>query len=150
MSNLNYPLSLIRFKRFFSLKQFFPCTSSLSLPVCLIWPPQVSYSAWQNSLMSYLWFVGKKKNPVCQKKKKKYLWTRCLQAKTQQKIEIISHQTKTIIDKLQSCESTHHEDIKLALITMLKQFCERKNISQHIAQASTSLKNYGTIAWPSC
>ncbi len=147
MSNLNYPLSLIRFKRFFSLKQFFPCTSSLSLPVCLIWPPQVPYSAWQNSLMSYLWFIGKKKNPVSQKKKKKYLWTRCLQAKTQQKIEIISHQTKTIIDKLQSCESTHHEDIKLALITMLKQFCERKNISQHIAQAIPDGRNQKLITY---
>ena len=147
MSNLNYPLSLIRFKRFFSLKQLFQCASSSFSLACLTWPQQMSYNAWKNFLMSYLWFIGKNKNHICKKKKKKCSCKRYLQAKIQKKFEVVGDQTETIIDQLQSCESTHHEDIKLALITILKQFCERKNISQHIAQTIPDGRNQKLIKY---
>ncbi len=143
MSNLNYQIFLIRFKPF-SLKILFHSISSLR--VSLIWPSGVPYSVWQNFLKSYLWFIGKK-NPIHkkkQKRKRKWLNRRLLHAK---KTEIANRQTKTIIDKLKFSESTNNEDIKLELITMLKQFCERKNISQHIAQMIPDGRNQKLITY---
>src|SRR2546421_11805862 len=118
MSNLNYPTFFIRFKPF-SLKSIFPSTSPLV--VCLIWPPRVSYNAWQNFLKSHLWFIGKKNSIHRKKQKKKRTQLERKLAQTK-KNEIVNRQSEIIMHKPQSYEPV--EDIKLALITMFKQFCE--------------------------
>src|SRR4029077_2790025 len=83
-------------------------------------------SAWHSFLKIYLWFIGTKKCfPRCFPSR----YRKFLKSITRQKREIVNFQTQIMIEKLKFCESTNNEDIKLSLITMLKQFCKRKNIS---------------------
>jgi hypothetical protein len=117
----------------------------------IIWPEGTSYAAWQNMLKSNLSFIGSNKHVRKRKpknrKKLSRRYRKFLQTKILQKSEIVQRQTEIIIDELKTLEPVKNEDIKIELITMLRQFCERKHISQHIEEAIPDRRNKDLITY---
>jgi hypothetical protein len=117
----------------------------------IIWPEGMSYAAWQNLLKNHLWFIGSNEHISARKSKRKRKLSRryrnFLKTKKQQKNEIVQKQTEAIINELETVELVKNEDIKIELITMLKQFCERKHISQHIAETIPDRRNQDLITY---
>lgn len=117
------------------------------------WPAGMSYATWQNILKCALWFIGTKDYFYSYKPKNKRRLSRryrkFLQEKARFKDEIVRQQTATIINELEleTVESTNSKEIKLELITILKQFLERKNISQHIENTIPDRRNQDLITY---
>lgn len=110
----------------------------------LFWPKGMSYSAWQNLLRRLCWFLWKrdyKKRGVYHVNNRKFL------GKKTQKNEIAQKPTKTIVNELEACKPVDNENVKLELITILKQFCERKHISQHIEETIPDRRNQNLITY---
>ena len=97
----------------------------------------ISYSAWNNFSKSYLWFIGSTR-PICRKKRKKKA---VYNHKEKLKDTIIGNQVKTIVDKLEVFHKPPQENIKVELITVLKQFLERKHIAKHIEKCVPDRRN---------
>ena len=147
MYSLNYPLSFTNFKVFYSTSNF----SFTSLPVHLrfIWLPHISYSAWHNFLRSYLWFIGKTKSFL---KESPFKMRKFFKLISGRKSKIVNSHIQIMVEKLKSCESaeikqSNNEDIKISLITMLKQFCERKCISQRMNEIIQDSRNQQLITY---
>jgi hypothetical protein len=96
----------------------------------IAWPLGMPYPTWQILLKSYLWFLGKNNHVRSHKYKRR-----------SSKKEIVQKQLTTIIDELNALEPANNEEVKLELITMLKQFWERKSISQHIEETIPDRRN---------
>lgn len=134
----------------YKIKPFLPTFSGF-----FSWPEYISYSAWKNFLRSYLWFIGKSDRRFRKKRKfRKRLSRRCrkfLRAKQMQQNEINNKNMDSIIKQLEKSKSTPEEtddeDIKLELITMLKQFLERKHISQHVEETIPDRRNQELITY---
>lgn len=118
----------------------------------MIWPQGISYAAWQNLLQSFLCFIGSRDpiySPKSKKKNKRLArrYRKYLRANEQQKNELIQEQTETTVNRFQSLEPSNDEDVKLELITMLKQFWERKHLSQHIEETIPDCRNQELITY---
>lgn len=124
MSKANSIFFASKFKSFFwssaPKKQF----SSYFFPA---WPSRMSYIGWQNLLKSHLWFLGKNKQFL--------LCKQSISQGQKTKSEMLSKHFVGINNKLNASKPANNENIKLELITIFKQFLERKNISQHIEEA---------------
>lgn len=110
----------------------------------LIWPEGMSYTAWQNLLKSYLWFLGKH-NRVHVSRSGKY--KKFSQDKEEQESEEIQQEKKASNVELESTEMESHDGLKLELITLLKQFCNRKHIAQHIEETIPDYRNQDLITY---
>jgi len=117
----------------------------------IIWPQRMSYAAWQNLMKSHLWFIGTNEHVRLRKPKNKRRLSRryrnFLQAKARVKNKIIQKQTATIIAELKTPNPTKGKDVKLELIIMLKQFWERRHISQHIDETIPDRRNLDLITY---
>ena len=116
----------------------------------IAWPLRMSYAAWQILLKSYLWFLGiKHVRPRKPKNKRKLSgrYRKFLRTKIQKKNGIVQKQTAAIVNELETLAPVNNEDVKLELITMLKQFWERKHISQHIEETIHDRRNQDLITY---
>ncbi len=117
----------------------------------IAWPERMSYSAWQNLLKSLLWFIGSNhciRPPMVKKRRRlSSRYRKYLKAKADQKSELIQKQLKTINNELETHKLTNNKAVKFELITMLKQFWERKHISQHIEQTIPDSRNQDYIVY---
>jgi hypothetical protein len=119
------------------------------------WPKKMPYTTWQKLLRSLLWFIGKSNSFFypCRSKRRKKLsrrYRRFLKAKIKQKNEIVQKQTETIIEQLETIKSVNNEnneDIKLELITMLKQFWKRKHMPELIGETIPDRRNQDFITY---
>jgi hypothetical protein len=116
-----------------------------------IWPEGMSYSSWQNLLKSFLWFIGSKNHFfVFRSRKKRKMSRRCrrfLEKKENLKNEIIQKRTNKIVNNLEAVESANKKEVRLELVTMLKQFWERKHISRHIDEIIPDKRNQDLITY---
>jgi hypothetical protein len=144
MSTPNSTVFVTKFKPFFFIPSFFSGWF-------IIWPKGMSYAVWQNLLKSYLWFIGSNQHVYSQKPKNKRMlshrYQKYFQEKSQQKNETVQKQTATIINELEIIEPVKNEDVRIELITMLKQFYERKHISQHIEKTIPDRRNQDLITY---
>ncbi len=65
----------------------------------------------------------------------------------EQRERLISEQTTVILNELATTDSEKNEEIKLELITMLKQFCERKGIHEQIEETIPDRRNQDVIVY---
>lgn len=148
MSTSNSTIFDRKFKSFFSHVNF-------QIDSCwfIKWPERQSYIAWQKALKSYLWFIGTDKhfrlNNPKRRRKLSRRYRKFLRIKTRLEDEIIQSQITTIIGKLEVKPITNNnEDVALELITILKQFWERKHMSQHIEKTIPDRRNQDLITYP--
>ena len=116
------------------------------------WPEEMPYVAWQNLLRSYLWFLGTNDQirPRMPKKRKRFSrrYKRVIRLKIRLKNKAVEKQTIVIINELEALESTEKDDnVKLELITMLKQFLERKHIPQHVEKTIPDYRNQVLVTY---
>lgn len=115
------------------------------------WPERMSYAAWQNLLKSNLWFIGTNNyvrlNKPKTRRRPSRRYRKFLRAKTKLEDEIVQRQTMTIINELEAVEPTNNEDVKLELITMLKQFWERKHMLEHVEKTIPDHRNQDLITY---
>lgn len=128
---------------------FFDTVIQFTSGLIIAWPEGISYAAWQHLLKSHLWFIGSN-HQVCRQKPKirrrlSKRYRKFLLVKTKLKNELIQKHKKLIINELETHEPT--EGVKLELITMLKQFWERRHISQHIEETIPDLRNQDLITY---
>lgn len=99
------------------------------------WPEKFSYAAWQNLLKKALWHCNRSSLQARRSKKRA--------RKLYSRHQLIDKQTEAIIQTLQTQEPVNNQgennsfdlgkkEEKLELVTMLKQFLERKHISKHV------------------
>jgi len=126
------------------LKPFFFKTSvNFSFKADLfIWPNRLSYDAWQNLMESRLWFIGSNHHMSLKNSK-----NRNREIEDLPENEIADIKTEIIIDELKTQNLTKNEDTQLDLITVLKQFLERKHISQHIENTIPDRRNQDLITY---
>jgi hypothetical protein len=141
MSIFNPNVFASKFKPFFF--QIVP-KFQFACSLFLIWPSGMSYAAWQNLLMSYFWLF-KSNTPIRPRKPRKERLSR-----THRKLmhaKAVQSQIDTIVDELNTSRPANNENVKLELITMLKQFWERKHISQHIEETIPDRRNQDLITY---
>src|ERR1700722_5453510 len=113
---------------------FFP------IPVCrhpFTQPKGTSYAAWQKQLKKLLSACIKRRRPLNNAHMRYKTLIHKLQSDmrgklSKQREQLITEQTTTILNQLETTDSEIKEDIKLELITMCKQFCERKGIYEQV------------------
>lgn len=115
----------------------------------LIWPKGISYNHWKNLSKSLNWFLGKnkKRNRLKKKIKKRLL---CLERdfSIEKTLELNDNiEPKLPLALLGDLKQEENEDVTLELITVLKQFLERKNISQHIEKTIIDRRNQELITY---
>lgn len=135
-------------------KSHFLTTATLQLGFVwfINWAEGISYSAWRKLLRSTLGFIGVKKHTRSggreKNRKKGTRWQRALEhANIQQKNEAVEEQLEAILDELETQKSVEDGNVKPELITMLKQFWERKHISQHIEETIFDSRNQELITY---
>ena len=110
----------------------------------------MSYETWQKLCKHSLWFIGKNNNARIRKLKSKRKLSRryrkFLRAKIKFENERAQQDAIPIINELERTKSAS-EDIKLELIAILKQFWERKNISEHIENTIPDRRNQDMITY---
>lgn len=119
------------------------------------WPEGISYLSWQNLLNSHLWFIGTRDGLSGYRKKRKRRLSRRYKRFLREKKRIENTkaelQTAEIINTLECIEPIKNEekgeDVQLALITMLKLFLERKNISHHIENTIPDRRDQDLITY---
>lgn len=115
-----------------------------------LWPERMSYEAWQSLCKHSLWFIGRNNDARIHKSKPKRKlprrYRKILRARAKFENERVQQDTVTIINKLESTKSAN-EDIKLELIAILKQFWERKNISEHVENTIPDRRNQDLITY---
>lgn len=114
-----------------------------------VWPKGMSYNGWKNLSKSLNWFLGKnnKRNRLQKKIKKRFIYSE--QVFFTEKLPELNDSIEpkrplTLIDDLKQEEN---ENVTLELITILKQFLERKNISQHIEKTIIDRRNQDLITY---
>lgn len=128
MSHINFTFSSSKSKSVFSN---LPAAHGFASGWFISWPQGMSYLAWQNLLVRVLWFIGSKRYLRRLKNRTTVSQRKAFCAKEPQKNELVQTQIKAIVNGIETAQGAK-EDIKLELITMLKQFSERKHLSQHI------------------
>lgn len=144
MSMTNLTLSTEKFESFFPNLAI---SNGFASGWFIFWPQGLPYGAWQNLLVRHLWFIGSRIRLRKLGKRTKSSHRKAVQAKGQQRNELIQTQIKTIANELETTTHTNKEDVKLELITMLKQFSERKNISLHIEETIPDRRNQNLITY---
>ena len=107
----------------------------------------MSYAAWKHFLIKHLWFIGSKVHLRKPKNRTSSLQRKAASVKSPQKNEVVQPQIKTIINESETSSRTSKESVKLELITMLKQFSERKHLSQHIEETIPDRRNQELITY---
>jgi len=138
-------------------KSFFFETLTFRFGWFINWPERMSYAAWQRLLKSYLWFIGSndhvRQHKPKNKKRLSRRYRKFLRAKTKLTDELVDRQIMLIINELEAVKTAnnqdikHEEDVRLELITMLKLFLERKNLSQHIENTIPDRRNKKLITY---
>jgi len=116
----------------------------------LLWPDGMAYSAWINLTKSLLWFIGSNYNlsyKARKRRKPSRRYRRFLQQKERLETEVTQQEISKIMGEFESVETANNEDVKIELITMLKKFWERKNISQHIEEIIPDSRNQDLITY---
>jgi len=147
MSITYFTLSSTKYKSF-----FFDVNFKIDSCWFVKWPEGQSYIAWQKVLKCFLWFIGTDKHVRLNKPKRRGKQSRryrkFLRMKTRLEDETIQRRITTIIYKLQVKPITiNNENIELELITILKQFWERKHMSQHIEKTIPDHRNQDLITY---
>ena len=117
----------------------------------IIWPERFSYEAWQCLLKSHLWFIGANHHAHSNKPQKGKKWSlryrEFLLAQTSQRNELVAQQTASVVEELKTLNPVESGDFKVELITMLKQFWERKHVFQHIEKTIPDRRNKDLITY---
>ena len=144
MSNAN-PITLkSKFKPWFSSPISSRRNSSL-----LIWPKRVSHARWQNLLKSCSWFLGKSKK-YDRSSKRSIKWKTSHEGSfppkeaSEIKPEI---ERKPLLGLINELTQEENEKVPLELITILKLFLQRKNISQDIEETIPDRRNQELITY---
>jgi hypothetical protein len=128
-----------KFKTFFLKAAPFQCAYFMN------WPKEVSYSAWKKLLTRQIRSIEKsqphqRRNRSSSKREALRLKA-CWDKAARKQIIRIAHELK-------ACESAGHpEDVKIELITMLKQFLERRRVYQHIEETIIDCRNKDQIIY---
>jgi hypothetical protein len=97
-----------------------------------------------------LWFLGRSTNKKQAKRKKRL--TRAQKIRKQQKKcldDYKNHHINEIVAQINSeKEDVKNKPVKIELITLLKQFLDRKNIAQNINSTITDLRNGDFVKYP--
>jgi hypothetical protein len=110
----------------------------------IFWPEGISYSSWQKLLKAHLCLIRNKPN---RRRKLPSRYNKFLRSEIQQRTKIIQKQTNEIINEVESWKLDNNEEVSLELITMLKQFWERKHISKHIEETIPDHRNQDLITY---
>lgn len=115
-------------------------------------PKGTSYAAWQKELKKLLRGSIKKRCHLNTTHKKPKTLINKLQRilkkrHNNQREQLITDQTTAILNQLASTEPKKNEDTKLELITVLKQFCERKGIHENVAETIPDRRNQDLIVY---
>jgi hypothetical protein len=110
------------------------------------WPKGMSYSSWINLLKRACGWCRTKKIPRTNRQKKGC--TRRYKRRAQEQTEKLSEKQATeVMNDLKTCDPLKSGDIKLELITVLKQFLERKHLSKHIEESIPDYRNQDLITY---
>jgi len=115
-----------------------------------IWPKGMSYASWQN-LLKFRAIVKCRTAMNPKQRQRKHLsrrYRKFLKSNARQRDEIIESHIEKIANTIKSSEQPNNEDIKLELITMLKQFLDRKHLPQHIENLIPDKRNQVLITYP--
>lgn len=111
----------------------------------------MSYEAWHKLLKYFLWFIGRNNNVRIRKLKSKRKLSRrykkFLRANAKLENDIIQRDTLTIVNQIEPIEPSNNKDMKLELVSILKQFCERKKISEHVENTIPDRRNQELITY---
>ena len=143
MSTINLTFFITKFKSFFFELTFFSGWF-------ITWIVGISYDAWQSLLKSHLCFITGLNGRLYARKYKRKLsrkYRKHLRTKDQLKDEVVQKQTEAIVKELETLKLVKNQDTKIELITMLKQFCERKHISKHIEETLPDYRNQDLITY---
>ena len=109
-----------------------------------LWPKGMSYSAWKNLSRSRLRFLGKTARNRHRRARLSY---GSKEVKEGTEKERIQNRMESISCDLETNKPFINGDVKLELITMLKTFWNRKNISQHIEETIPDHRNQRLITY---
>ena len=109
----------------------------------ILWPKGMPYPVWQNLLKRCPIMNSKKR----QKKRLSQGRRKLLKTNKTQRDEIIETHIEKIIDTLKCSEQPSNKDTKLELITMLKNFLDKKHTSQHIEKIIPDKRNQDLITY---
>ena len=111
----------------------------------------MSYNAWQKLLKRSLHRIKSKKPPLSPRLRACRIFScrywKSLRVNIKIRNEIVQKQTMTIVNELEACKSTNNDNVKLELITVLKQFLEKKHIAQHIEETIPDRRNPDLITY---
>ena len=108
-----------------------------------LWPQGMSYPAWKNLSRSQLRFLGKTARNRRNRARLSYESKEVKEGSG----EKIQDRMESISCDLETNKPIMNGDVKLELITMLKTFWDRKNISQHIEETIPDHRNLHMITY---
>jgi len=109
----------------------------------IIWPKGMSYSAWQNLLKHFPIINLNKRQKKCSSRRRRGF----LKTNEGQKDEIMENHIEKVPYMPKCLEQSNNKDTKIELITMLKNFLDRKHISQHIEKTIPDKRNQDLIVY---
>jgi hypothetical protein len=114
-------------------------------------PEGMSYAAWQKQLKKiFNSFLRKKRYFKSHKRYKNFILKLLSDKRRQQnkqREQLITKQTTTILNQLPTTDSETKEDTKLELISICKQFCERKGIHKLVEETIPDRRNQDLIVY---
>lgn len=116
----------------------------------LHWPEGVPYDAWYNFLKRLFWFRGKSFGSRLTRRKNRRISRRShklLKDRDQLKDRIAQKQTQAIINGLEASKLLCNDDVVPELVTMLKQFWDRRHIPQKIEETIPDRRNQDLITY---
>jgi hypothetical protein len=109
-----------------------------------LWPKGMSYPAWKNLSRRQLRFLGK----TARNRRRNLMFSHeSKDVKDGVEEEIIQDRMESIRCDLETNKPIINGDVKLELITVLKTFWDRKNISQHIEETIPDHRNPHLITY---
>jgi hypothetical protein len=106
------------------------------------WPKGMSYCSWKNLSKSHLWFIGTSRRNQRNKTRTSHGCKQVIK-----EIESKKKLMNSINSDLETNQPITNGDVKLELITMLKTFWDRKNISQCIEETIPDYRNQVLITY---
>lgn len=115
-------------------------------------PKGTSYKAWQKQLKRLLRTFIRRRHHLNTTRNHCNTLINMLKRdlgkrQSRQQEQLITEQTTTILNQLTTTASEKNEDIKLELITMLQQFCERKGIHKQVEETIPDCRNQDLIVY---
>lgn len=112
----------------------------------------MSYAAWQKQLKKLLSVYIRRRRSLdstrkCHKTLIHEVKSDMRKKLNKQREQLITEQTTEILNQLTTTDSENQEDIKLELITMCKQFCERKGIYEQVEATIPDRRNQELIVY---